>query len=106
MSRHGWKQAERDAASILHGARFPANQGGAVDVESPRFVAEVKNVKRLSVLQLERECIEIERQGNLKNKVGLVLVKRSAGRGKETTWLVCMTAGTFRELTATPEEGP
>jgi len=107
MARTTWKQAERDAASILHGKRFPASQGGPVDVESELYVAEVKNVKRLSLLQLERECRDIERVGNLKNKIGLVLVKRSAGKGKETDWLVCMTAGMFREMSGPlPTEPP
>jgi len=77
-----------------------------VDVESELYVAEVKNVKRLSLLQLEREALEIERVGNLKNKIGLVLVKRSAGKGKPTPWLVVMTAGTFRELTDRPQDAP
>ena len=96
---------ELEAASLLHGKRFPANQGCAVDVESLLYVAEVKNVKRFSLLQLERECVEIERVGNLKNKSGLVLLKRSAGKGRETEWLVCMTAGTFREMSgALPTE--
>lgn len=105
MARTTWKRAERDAASILHGRRFPANQGGPMDVESTLYVAEVKNVKRFSLLQLERECREIERVGNLKNKIGLVLVKRSAGKGRETEWLVCMTAGMFREMnSALPTE--
>ena len=78
-----------------------------MDVESLLYVAEVKNVKRFSLLQLERECVEIERVGNLKNKSGLVLLKRSAGKGRETEWLVCMTAGTFREMSgALPTETP
>lgn len=105
MSKTGWKAAERDAASILHGRRFPASQGGPVDVESDLYVAEVKNVKRFSLVQLERECREIERVGVQKHKAGLVLVKRSAGKGKETEWLVCMTAGVFREMSgALPTE--
>ena len=73
--------------------------GGAVDVEGDRVVAQVKNVKRFSVLQMERAVLEIERVGNLKHKTGIVMVHRSAGRGKETPWLVVMTAGMFRELT-------
>lgn len=106
MARTTWKRAERDAASILHGARYPANQGGAVDVESSRFVAEVKNVKRFSALQIERECLAIERAANLKNKVGVLMVKRSAGKGKDTPWLICMTAAMFRELSLLPAETP
>ena len=98
MSRHGWKKRELEAASILHGKRFPASSGGPIDVESAGYVAQVKNVKRFSLLQAERECLEIERQGNLKNKIGIVMVRRSAGKGRETPWLVMMTAGMFREM--------
>ena len=76
-------------------------------MESPLYVAEVKNVKRFSLLQAERECLEIERQGNLKNKIGIVMVRRSAGKGRETPWLVCMTAGMFREMSGPlPGEPP
>lgn len=107
MARTTWKKREIEAASILHGARYPANTGGAIDVESSRYVAEVKNVKRFSLLQAERECQEIERQGHLKNKIGIVMVRRSAGKGKETPWLVMMTAGMFREMSGPlPTEDP
>ena len=98
MARSTWKQAERDAASLLHGQRFPANQGGPVDVETDRCVVEVKNVRRLSLLEIERESLAIERVGAVKRKVGVVMVHRSAGRGHKTPWIVCMTASMFREL--------
>lgn len=107
MSRHGWKQREREAARLVGGKRYPANVGGSVDVESSDYIAQVKNVKRFSLLQLEGEALEIERVANIKNKVGLVMVRRSAGKGKETPWLVCMTASMFREMSGPlPTESP
>lgn len=69
-----------------------------MDVESAQYVAEVKQRQVFSLKQLETECLEIERVGEQKQKIGLVLVKRSAGKGKETPWLVCMTAAMFREM--------
>ena len=98
MSKTGWKQAERDAASLLHGTRFPANTGGAVDVETPAYVVQVKNRRTFSLAQLERTALEIERVGMQKGKHGVVMIKRSAGKGRDTPWLVAMTAGVWREL--------
>ena len=99
VARKNWKAAERDAASILHGARYPANTGGKVDVESSSVVALVKIVRVFSLTRMGKEAAEIARIGNLKNKTGILMVKQSAGRGKNTPWLVVMTAGMFRELT-------
>ena len=89
---------ELEAASILHGSRYPANTGGQVDVESATIVAQVKNVKMFSLPRIEREAEAIGRVGNAKNKTGILMVKRSAGKGKTTPWLIVMTASTFREL--------
>ena len=96
MSRHHWKNREREAAAMVAGRRYPANMGGPIDVEGPVFVAQVKERKRLSLLEIETLALEIERQGQLKTKAGIVMVKRSGGRGTETPWLICMTAATFR----------
>lgn len=96
MSRHHWKVREREAAALVRGRRYPANMGGPVDVEGPVFIAQVKERKTLSLAALEALALEIERQGELKTKAGIVMVKRSAGRGKETPWIIVMTATTFR----------
>ena len=106
MSKTGWKKMELEAASLLHGARYPANTGGSVDVESAQVVAQVKNVRVFSLARMEVEAEAIARVGNAKNKTGIVMVKRSAGKGTTTPWLVVMTAGTFRELLDRPQEAP
>ena len=98
MARKTWKQAERDAASILHGKRFPANTGGGIDVESAGVVAQVKARRTLSLAQIERFALEIERVGEQKRKAGILMLKRSAGKGRETPWLIVSTAGVWREL--------
>ena len=98
---------ELEAASLLHGSRYPANTGGQVDVESATIVAQVKNVKVFPLPRIEREAEAIGRVGNAKNKTGILMVKRSAGKGKPTPWLIVMTASTFRDLMgALPTETP
>ena len=105
MSRHWWKQREREAAAIIGGKRYPANQGGDVDCESEGFVCQVKERRTLSLAALERLATEIERIGVQKSKrgphrkLGLVMVKRSPGRGHgRTPWLIVMTEAVFKEM--------
>lgn len=65
MADRPWKAHERSSAALVGGRRFPANQA----------------VRRLSLAALERLAQEAERQGAPRGKVGLVIVKRRAGRG-------------------------
>lgn len=111
MSRHHWKAREREAARLMGGKRFPANMGGRLDGESTSAVWQVKERRTLSLAALESLAVEMERLGAQSHRAGLVLVKRSAGRGVETPMLVCCTAATWRHLmgalpidTTTPEE--
>ena len=98
MSDRPWKQAERAAAIIIGGHRYWANSGEDIDVENEGVVGQVKNVRVLSLAALERLAVEAQRQGNQRNKVGLVLVKRRSGHGNQTPWLVVMTAASYREM--------
>ena len=97
MSDKPWKAAERAAAGILGGRRHWANSGEEVDVENDGVVCQVKHRKVASLHELEKLAVEAERQGTQRNKVGLVLVKRRAGHGHKTPWLVLMTAHSYRE---------
>lgn len=107
MSDKAWKAAERMAATLLQGRRHWANSGEEIDVESDGVVAQVKHRRVCPLAELERLAQEAERQGTQRNKVGLVLVKRRAGRGIETPWLVVMTATSFREMSGPlPGEPP
>jgi hypothetical protein len=109
MSDRPWKAAERRCAVLLGGRRHWANSGQAVDVESDGYVAQVKEVARLSLAALEALALEAERQGAQRQKVGLVLVKRRAGRGRSTPTLCVLTEAAWRELCGTlplPEEPP
>jgi hypothetical protein len=98
MSDRAWKQAERAAAALIAGTRHWANSGEEIDVESAGVIAQVKHRRVCSLAELERLAREAERQGTQRDKLGLVLVKRRAGRGVETPWLVVMTAATYREM--------
>ncbi len=97
MSKH-WKQLERDVARLLGGSRYPANSGGRVDVESPTLVVQVKHVQRMSLAQLEALAVEMEEIGKERGKVGVVGVKRRAGRGRSTRTLIILTEAAFLAL--------
>ncbi len=99
MTSKPWKATERDVAKLLGGKRYPANSGGRVDVESDRYVAQVKLVKTCSLASLEALAVEMERLGAEKSKVGLVVVKLRAGRGRPTKALVILTEAAFLALT-------
>ncbi len=98
MPDKAWKQAERKVARIVGGHRYPANSGGLVDVESCTYVAQVKNVARLSLAQLEELALEMATLGEEQDKVGIVVVKRKGGRGRETPRLIIMAETAWREL--------
>lgn len=85
-------------ARLLGGSRYPANSGGLVDVESCTYVAQVKNVARLSLAQLEELALEMATLGEEQGKVGIVVVKRKGGRGRETPRLIVLTETAWTEL--------
>lgn len=93
MSRTAWKQCERTAAACYAGSRYKANTGGPLDFETETHVGQVKNVKRLALPQLERLALEIDAQGRAKGKIGVLVVKRSAGIGKATPLLEIRVIG-------------
>ena len=95
MTDRPWKQEERQVARLLRGVRYPANGGGRVDVESARYVAQVKHLRTCSLARLEALALELEALGAQRGKVGLVVVKRRAGRGQRTPRLVVMTQAVF-----------
>lgn len=98
MADKCWKAEERHVARLLGGTRYPGNSGGRVDVEGPGIVAQVKHLKTCSLAHLEALALELERIGHQKGKVGLLVVKRRAGRGQETPRLVVMTEAAWGAL--------
>ena len=93
-----WKRTEREAAAMVGGARYWANAGQAVDVESSWCVAQVKHVKTCSLAQLEALALEADRQGQQRQKIGVVVVRRRAGRGVSTPRLVVLTEAMWRAM--------
>ena len=69
-----------------------------MDVESDRYVAQVKLVRRLPLAQLEALAVEIAALGEEQGKIGVVVVKRRAGRGKETPRLIVLTEAGWNKL--------
>jgi len=101
----GWKCEERAVGRLLGGTRYPANSGGRVDVESPRFVCQVKHRRACSLAELERLAVEMDALGRQRGKCGVVVVKRRAGCGNGTPRLVVLTESTFRSLVGV-DDGP
>lgn len=104
MTDKPWKQAERDAAALFNGTRYPANTGGPVDFETDRYVGQVKHVKSFSLAQLEGLAVELAELGSQKGKIGLVVIKRRSGKGHPTPQLIVLTNEAWEKLTE-KEEG-
>lgn len=100
MPDRPWKHEEREVARLLGGTRYPANSGGRVDVEAPTVVAQVKHVRRLSLVQLKALALEMEALGAARGKVGVLVVKRRAGKGRDTPRLIVMTEEAWCQLHA------
>lgn len=98
MGNKSWKQLERDVAKLVGGSRYPANQGGLVDVESAHYVVQVKERKALSLGEINRLVEEIEGIAKQRGKVGLVAVKLRKGRGHPTDILIIQSATQWRRL--------
>ena len=67
-------------------------------MESDTYLAQVKNVARLSLAQLEELALEMATLGEEQGKVGMVVVKRKGGRGRETPRLIVLTETAWRNL--------
>lgn len=106
MSDKPWKQLERDAAALFGGARYWANAGESVDVESSTVVAQCKLVKTLSLNALTELAEQAERDGAMKLKAGVVAIKCRRGKGRKSPMLVVMTEATFRYLHGDPAPTP
>jgi hypothetical protein len=97
-----WKQCERNVGKLVGGTRYPANQGGRVDVEGPNYVVQVKERKSLSLEQLTQLVEEVEAIGKTKGKQGLVAVKVRRGSGKRSPILIVMSETNWLEYVMKP----
>ena len=98
MPNKPFKVLERDVAALIGGRRLPANSGHAIDAEGPRFVAQCKLVKSLSLEQATQLVEAITAEGEKVEKLGIVGVKVRRGIGKESPIVVMMTDDTFTKL--------
>lgn len=96
MGDKDWKQLEREVGLLVGGTRYPANQGGRVDVESPTYVVQVKHRQALSLEQITRLVEEIESIGRSKGKQGLVVLKVKRGKGRSSPLLVVQSGEQWR----------
>ena len=101
-----WKQLERDVGLLVDGKRYPANQGGRVDVEGPDYVVQVKERKALSLEQITQLVEEIENIGWSRNKTGLVAIKVRRGKGKYSPILIIQSANQWVLHKAQKERPP
>ncbi len=98
MSRHGWKQVERDAAAACGATRFPANMGGRLDFAGDTFIGQCKSVRTLSLAAMEKLAGEMADVGFQRQRIGVLCVKRSAGAGVKTPMLYVLTDDAWRAL--------
>lgn len=92
-----WKATERKVGKLVQGTRYPANQGGRVDVEGEKYVVQVKERKSLSLEQLTQLVEEVETIGKSKGKQGLVAVKVRRGSGRHSPILIVMSETAWLE---------
>src|SRR5882672_9740667 len=104
MPSQAWKAEERRAATLIGGRRYPGNSGGRVDAESCDAVCQVKHRRVLSLAALEALAVEQEQLGAQRGKAGVVIVKRRAGKGRQTPRLVVMTEAVWKKIHTRKED--
>jgi len=72
-----------------------------MDFVGDRFVGQVKNVRRMSLAAIEALAEEAADAGFQARKLGVVVLKRSAGPGVKTPLLFVMTEDVWRALVGT-----
>lgn len=87
---------ERDVGLLVGGKRYPANQGGRVDVEGDKYVVQCKERRSLSLEQITQLVEEIEAIGKTRGKQGLVAVKVRRGSGKYSPILIVQSAAQWK----------
>ncbi len=100
-----WKKLERQAAALFGAKRAWANSGESLDFESSRYVGQVKLRRTMSLEELTVLSEQVERDAG-PHRVGVVVVKRRRGPGRESPILVVVTAAMWKRLNGRPEEEP
>jgi hypothetical protein len=76
------------------------------DFASSVLLGRPRHVRRLSLGQLEALAVETEQFGAKVQQVGVVVVQRLAGEGRETPRLFVMTEKAWRRLSGDPAINP
>jgi len=109
MHSSTWKKFESDAAAFIGGKRYPANQGGPIDVESEFTIGQCKKKNNLSHSELAREVKKIQDLGFTMNKLGVVLHQTPRQKGTPPIPMITLSWDTFDEyfcLRKTTKEVP
>lgn len=92
-----WKQMERNVGLLTETKRYPANQGGRIDTEGPKYITQCKERKSLSLEQVTQLVEEIEQLGKEKGKIGLLALKARRGSGRYSPILIVQTIKQWKE---------
>lgn len=100
MSNKAWKQHERRCAELIEGRRYPANQGGKIDIEGRYFIGQCKEVRTLSLAALTKLVEEMDKLAKVgtDHKLPVVCVKLRRGAGHESPTLMVVSDKTWRHL--------
>ena len=98
MPDAAWKQMERAVAALIGGRRLPASSDDTVDCEGPRFLAQAKLVKKMSLEEITGLAEAIAQEATKRGKLGVVGLKVRRGAGVKSPVLMVMTDETFKTL--------
>lgn len=93
-----WKAFEREVAALFGGSRFWSNSGAKIDFEAEGYVGQCKLVKNLSLHALSLLAEQAERDGQVRQKIGVVAVKCRRGQGRPSPMLIVLTESQWRQL--------
>lgn len=100
MPNKAWKQHERRCAELIGGKRYPANQGGRIDIEGPYFIGQCKEVRTLSLAALTKlvEEIDLLAESQANHPLGILCVKLRRGAGRKSPTLMIVSDKAWRHL--------
>jgi hypothetical protein len=94
------KDEVRSAAALMGAHRVPRAFGGALDFRGARWLGQVAHARTLSLAELERRALDMERQAFTRGRLGALVVKRRGDPTEETPRLVVVTEATWRRFHA------
>ena len=94
------KDEVRSAAALMGGHRVPRAFGGSLDFRGARWLGQIMHARSLSLSELERRALDMERQAFARGRLGALVVKRRGDHTEETPRLVVVTEATWRHFHA------